>query len=90
MRKISTKILVVIVPVICIAMLVLMKVSELSAASIIREETGKHMEAELDAQCSNIETKIEKVSTEAIDISAVVSQTYNSVKLPEYISVLKE
>lgn len=89
-KKMSTRMLAFILPVILVAMLVLTIISAQSSRGIIQTQIANYMAAELNAQGSSIKEKIDRVSASAMDISKMVQTTYTTVNEDSYISMLGE
>lgn len=89
-KKISTKMLVFILPVIVLAMIVLTVVSVGFSKSIISEEIKSNMSSELRAQLGTIEEYLNNVSSTATTISRTVGSTYETVDLKSYENMLSK
>lgn len=89
-RRIRTKMLVTLLPVIIIAMLVLTVISALSSSNIVNEQIGERMEATLAAEAGTIEDYLNVVQSTAMTISRVVGTTYKEMELSQYESMLAE
>lgn len=89
-RRIRTKMLVTLLPVIIIAMLVLTVISALSSSNIVNEQIGERMEATLAAEAGTIENYLNVVQSTAMTISRTVGTTYKEMELSQYESMLAE
>ena len=89
-KKIGTKMLAVILPVIIIAMAVLTFLSVNSSRAIINEQISERMQTELNAQMSEINEQLNIVGRTARDLSKMVGSTYDSIDISSYEEVLKE
>ena len=89
-RKIGTKMLAFIIPVIVIAMIILTALSAYSSKSIINDEIQVHMSSELQAQLGNIEEYLEVVSATATTLSRTVATTYQTTDLITYEKMLSQ
>lgn len=87
-KKMSTRMIAMILPVIFVAMFILTLISAQSSKSIIQNQISNYMTAELDAQGSSIQEKIARVSTTAMNISKTVQSTYTTTDEDTYISML--
>lgn len=87
-KKISTKLLLTIIPVILLAMGILTFVSMESSKTIIDEQIAASMEAELRAQDGAMSKYLDSVSDMATVIAAMVETNYTSTELKEYEKVL--
>lgn len=87
-KKISTRMLATIVPVIILAMAVLTIISMKSSRSIINEEISATMEAELSAQDGKMSKYLDSVSDMATTISNMVETSYTTVQWKEYEKML--
>ncbi len=83
-KKISTRMLTVILPVILIAMIVLTVISATSGSSIIEEQIAGKMESELNAQKNSIDKYLNSVSDMANSLAQVVSTTYKGTNIKTY------
>lgn len=88
-KKISVKMLAVILPVVIISMGVLTVISAKSSQSIIQEQVSNRMNAELDAQMNSISKQLSIVEKSSMDLSRVVGLTYSYVQLSTYEELLK-
>ncbi|SDB31556.1 methyl-accepting chemotaxis protein [Pseudobutyrivibrio sp. YE44] len=79
-RKIGTKMLVLILPVLVLAQVVLTIISAVSSQNLVNEKTGQAMSAELKANNAEIEGKLRDVEilADAIAISVASSYTYTA------------
>ncbi len=83
-KKISTRMLTLILPVILIAMLILTVISATSGSSIIEEQIAGKMESELNAQKNSIDKCLNSVSDMANSLAQVVSSTYKTTDIKSY------
>lgn len=87
-RKISTKMLAFILPVIILAMALLTMISAVSGKTIISQQIGERMTAELSAQTSGIENYLNSVSDMGMVLAKSVGASYQSTKMPVYEKML--
>lgn len=87
-KRIRTKMLVTLLPVIVIAMVVLTVISATSSADIVSEQIGETMEATLDAEAGTIEDYLRVVQSMAMTISRTVGTTYKEMELSQYENTL--
>lgn len=87
-KRIRTKMLVTLLPVIVIAMVVLTVISALSSSDIVNEQIGETMEATLDAEAGTIDDYLNVVQSMAMTISRTVGTTYKEMELSQYESML--
>ncbi|SCP97274.1 methyl-accepting chemotaxis protein [Anaerobium acetethylicum] len=83
-KRISTKMLVMLLPVIMLFMFLLVTVSYMSSRKIIREEISGKMNAEMTIEARGITSKLGEVSGMAGQIAKAVESTYQSVSLKQY------
>ncbi|MCR4601453.1 MAG: methyl-accepting chemotaxis protein, partial [Clostridia bacterium] len=89
-KKISTRMLCLILPVIIVAMIVLTLVSSISSKSIIESQMQDRMTAELNAQNNLIRKELQNVSDAAEGFSINVGTTYRSTAdINRYIDVMQ-
>ncbi len=88
-KKISVKMLAVILPVVIISMGVLTAISAKSSQSIIQEQVSNRMNAELDSQMNNISRQLNIIEKSSMDLSRVVGLTYSYVQVSTYEELLK-
>ena len=89
-KKIGTKMLVVILPVVILAMLLLTAVSGFSSRDIINDQIDSRMQAELSAQSGVMGEDLHTVSSMAQSISRVVATTYQTTSMDTYEKMLGE
>lgn len=89
-KRISTKMLAYILPVIIVAMATLTLISAISSKLIIEEQISEHMDAELDAQTKGIENYLAQVSEISKVLAQSVSSTYAETDLSTYEEVLSK
>ena len=89
-RKISTRMLAVIIPALVIAMMVLNLISLSNSWNTINQQIGYHMEAELDSADWQITGDLSDIITMAEAISRVVGNTYKETSLDTYEAMLTE
>lgn len=87
-KKISTKMLATILPVIMLAMIVLTLVSMNSSRSIIDKQNLASMESELMAQNGEMGSYLNSVSDMATTIANMVETSYRSTEMAEYEKML--
>jgi len=89
MKKIGTRMLCFILPIIMIAMFLLTFVSYSSSKAIIESEIQKQMEARLQSEINNIKMQLDSLDTTAKSIASSVAYTYKSTKISQYETMLK-
>lgn len=89
-KKIGTKMLVVILPVVILAMLLLTAVIGFSSRDIINDQIDSRMQEELSAQSGVMGEDLHTVSSMAQSISRVVSTTYQTTSMDTYEKMLGE
>ena len=89
-KKISTKLLSVLLPVILAAMTVLTFISYSSSKSTFQKIISSNMETKLQSEVNAIQLKIDKVSTIATQIAKTVEVTYKDAQLSDYEEILKK
>lgn len=89
-RKISTRMLAFILPVIMIGMGILTGISIISSKDTISKEIASEMDLQLDSQSKSIENGLDSVSVLVSQIASVVGNTYTETQLQEYESMLGE
>lgn len=90
MKKISSKMLVILIPVISIAFLVLTLISIDSARKIIDEQNRNYMNSELASNGNAVEEELEVVRSTATNLSRVVGNTYTDTTLADYEKMLSQ
>lgn len=90
MKKISTRMMVFILPIIIIGMLVLTLVSVNSSKDAIQNQIESQMEAKLNAEVSNIMIKLNSISKSAESIADIIPTTYSTTQLSQYEEALKQ
>ena len=89
-KKISVRILIVILPVIIVAMLSLGTIAGVTSREIISDEISKQMNSELQAETTKIMKEIEEVSTIATSISNSISSSYTLMPIEKYEKILEK
>ena len=89
-KKIGTKMLVVILPVVILAMLLLKAVIGFSSRDIINDQIDSRMQEELSAQSGVMGEDLHTVSSMAQSISRVVATTYQTTSMDTYEKMLGE
>lgn len=87
-KRISSKMLFSILPVIIIAMLVLSYISMDRSKALISEQNEHAMTAELEAQEGNIDEYLDSVSNMATMIADMVEMNYQTESMSEYEKIL--
>lgn len=87
-KKISTKMLAILLPVIILAMVTLSLVGYLSSRIIIQNQIEVNMDSELKAQVNSIQLKLQKIETMASQIAKSVAKTYGTTELIQYEKML--
>ncbi|ROR23970.1 methyl-accepting chemotaxis sensory transducer with Cache sensor [Mobilisporobacter senegalensis] len=88
-KKISTKMLVILLSVIILSMITLSFVSYWSSRAIIQNQISENMDSELNAQINSIQLKLQKIDTMASQIAKSVENTYSTTKLDQYEKMLE-
>lgn len=89
-KKISTRMLAIIVPVLIASMVILTLISVIDSRNTINEQIEERMEAELTAAEENVENSLNGVATMATVISDMVGGTLGEVGMATYEDTLKE
>lgn len=89
-KKIGTKILVMVLPIMVIAQLVLTIISATSSDALVEEKTQQSMEAELRANISEVDGYLRDVETLATAISVVVADSYKYTAWDDYQVMLED
>ena len=89
-KKISIKMLAVILPVIIISMSVLTIISARSSQNIIQEQVADAMDSAIDAQMNNITKELAVVEKSSMDLSRLVGLTYSVEELSTYEKILQK
>ena len=89
-KKIGTRMLVFILPVIILALASLTAISAKSSESIINKQIAQHMSSELLAQMNGIGQYLEVVEVTATNVSRVVGTTYKTTDLSTFEAMLKQ
>jgi len=88
LKKISVKMLSVIIPVVVVAMMLLTIISAKSSQAIIEEQIGNRMDAELNATIGTMNGYLDSVSNMAETISNVVESSYTDISIDEYLAMI--
>ena len=89
-KKISTKMLAVILPVIIITMAILTFISVSSSRNIINQQISERMQTELNAQMNGISEELNIVGRTSRDLAMTVGTTYKTIDIVSYEELLKE
>ena len=89
-RKISTKMILGIVPVLILSMLVLTFISEGTSQDIISNQINISMEAKLEANVNNINTYLDVVRGTAQNLASVVSASYQGTDMDVYGQMISD
>ncbi len=89
-KKIRTKMLGTILPVLIIGMVILTAISVVSSRSIIKSELQKQMNLQLNSKNSEIVTQIEAAVNMGKHMAAFVGLTYQTTDMQSYISFLEK
>lgn len=87
-RKITSQLLTVLLTVILLSMLSLSFISYSQSENIIQGQISSIMNSELDKQMNLIETKLQRISSMAVDLGNSVEATYGSTALSQYEDML--
>lgn len=88
-KKIGTKMLVLILPVLVVAQILLTVISAVSSQNLVDEKTQQAMSAELRANNSEIEAKLEEVEILADSIAISVANSYSFTEWGSYEKMLE-
>lgn len=88
-KKIGTKMLVLILPVLVIAQILLTVISAVSSQNLVDDKTQQAMSAELRANNSEIEAKLEEVEILADSIAISVANSYSFTEWGSYEKMLE-
>lgn len=87
--SIRTRILLILVPVIVIAMLVMTTISSITCKGIVNRQTTATMDNSLESISNNVSGRLATVTSTAEDISGLVASTYKSgITLEQYEDIL--
>lgn len=89
-KKIRTKMLALILPVIILSLAVLTAISAYSCSSMLSAQIQENMTAALSAESSAITESLNVVKSTAVTLSRTVSSTYKTLSLAEYESILAD
>lgn len=89
-KKISTKLLAVLLSVSILSMILMTVVSYMNSKDIIQNQIKINMDAELKAQANNIQMKMEKIKTMGIQLAKIVESTYSNTPLSQYEEMLSK
>ena len=87
-KKIQTKMLFFILPVIIFALVAVTAISAFSTSAIVSEQISSTMDATLEAETGNINEYLDTVQYTAKTISHTVAASYKSLSLSEYEAML--
>lgn len=87
-KRIRTKMLVTLIPVIVAAMVALTTISAVSSSNIVKEQISETMEATLEAETETISEYLNMVRSMAMVISRTVGTTYKDMQLLQYENML--
>ena len=83
-KKIGTKMLVSIIPVILLAQIVLTVISSVSSNNLVEQQTTEKMESELNYNKAKISGYLDEVKTMATCIAINVADTYTTTEWKQY------
>ncbi len=89
MKKISTKMLCSILPVIILAFVLLTSIAAINSERVLSKEIANGMNSTLEARAGEINSDLEAVKTTARVISRTVAGTYRGFSLEKYEDLLK-
>lgn len=89
-KKISTKMLLGIVPVLILSMLALTVISESTSSDIISEQIDTSMEAKLEANVNDINTYLDVIRGTAENLASVVSASYQGTDMDVYGEMISD
>ena len=87
-KKISTKLLIYILPFVVFAMLAQMYISATSSTEIIEDQIASRMDAELASQANKICEYVGSVTTACSVIAKNVQSTYTTTEFSDYEEIL--
>ncbi len=87
-RKISTKLMAMLLPLVVIAMVTQMAISAANSSKIIEEQIANRMNAELTAQSNKITECVKTVTTMCGVIAKDVQSNYNKTVITDYEKIL--
>lgn len=87
-KKIRTKMLATLLPVIIAAMGILTAISALTSSDIVNEQISDTMEATLQAEAGSIEDYLKVVESMAMTVSRMVGTSYKEMDLSQYEKML--
>lgn len=89
-RKIGTKMIVIILPIMIIAQGILTIISSFSSSQLINKQVSERMSVELDYNTTKMSEYLEGVKTLADALAISVGNTYKKTSLTEYETMLTE
>ena len=89
-KKIRTKMLVLILPVIILALITLTAISAFSCTSMLSEQIQENMTTSLTAESTAVTEYLEVVESTATTLSRTVGNTYKTLTLDEYEDMLTD
>lgn len=89
-KKIKTKMLASILPVIAIALVAITAISAFSCLNMVNSKVEESMNATLDAQAGSIDQDLEIVKTTAATLSSTVAASYKTMTLTDYEKLLAD
>lgn len=87
-KKISTRIIMIILPVMIITQGILTIISAISSSTLVSEEVQKRMRNKLELSAEEIQGQLSKVETMAETIAAMTAQSYKTSKPSDYETIL--
>ncbi|MGN0412579.1 MAG: methyl-accepting chemotaxis protein [Lachnospiraceae bacterium] len=90
MKKISTKMLLGIIPFLVLSMVILTIISARNSRSIITEQIGETMEASLLANVNDIDASLDVVKTTGKNLARMVGNNYTDMDLDTYGRMVSE
>ena len=83
-KKIKTKMLVSILPVIAVVLIALTLIAAVSCLNMVNTKVQESMTATLDAETGNINQELEVVKATAATLSSTVASSYKTLVLSDY------
>ena len=87
-KKIKTKMLVSILPVIAVVLITLTLIAAVSCLNMVNTKVQENMTATLDAETGSINQELEAVKATATTLSSTVASSYKTLVLSDYEKML--
>lgn len=89
-KRIQTKMLLTLLPIVAIAMTALTCISAISSATNMNRQINQNMQVTLEAEAADIDDYLNVVEAMSMSISRTVGTTYRQMELPQYETMLAE